>query len=249
VQPSQLGALVFGLAGVGGAIVRDRLAEAVRTGAHARGWDTLKFSIETDARVALEGAFGGGPGVVIIAGTGSNLIGKMPDGSITTVGGWGRILGDEGSGYAIGVEAIRAVTRDFDRRTDAYVLRTMLVERLGWASRDSIVAAVYQEKFDLASLAPIVLEAAANGDGAAGTILKNAAAQLADQLAAMVVRMNSPQSVGVVFIGGLIEHGTLYSQLVTSAIHERIPEAQIRQAQRPPAQGAVLMALDQLKRS
>jgi glucosamine kinase len=114
--PRDVGAVVFGLAGAGNAAVRARLTDALRSGATQRGWEHPKFTIETDARVALEGAFGGGPGVVIIAGTGSILIGKLSDGTVTSVGGWGRMLGDEGSGFHIGSEAIRAVTRDIDGR-------------------------------------------------------------------------------------------------------------------------------------
>jgi N-acetylglucosamine kinase-like BadF-type ATPase len=200
--------------------------------------------------VALEGAFGGEPGVVVIAGTGSNLIGKLPDGTVSSVGGWGRVLGDEGSGYAIGIEAVRAVTRDIDRRGEAQVLRAALATRFGMETRDAIVAKIYQDKFDLASLAPAVLEAAEKGDRPSMEILRNAASLLTDQLAAIIDRMGSAQSVtGVVFIGGLIDHDTLYSRIVTEAIHSRIPRAEIRPARYPPVQGAVLMAMNQLKRN
>jgi glucosamine kinase len=245
----QVGAVVFGLAGAGSATVRDRLAEAVRTGAPARGWEHPRFSIETDARIALEGAFGGAAGIVLIAGTGSIVIAKLPDGSVTTLGGWGRLLGDEGSGFGIGWAALRAVARDIDRRGDAQRLRAMFAERVGWATRDAIIASVYQEKFDLATLAPIVLEAAEQGDVTANAILKDGARHLVDQLVAMVDRMGPMRSVGVVFIGGLIERGTLYAGIVTGSIHARIPIVQVRQAELPPALGGVIMALDYLKRA
>jgi len=248
VDASTLGAGVFGLAGVGSAAVRDRLTESLRVGGASRGWEQMIYTIETDARVALEGAFGGEAGVVIIAGTGSNLIGKLPDGSVTTVGGWGRMLGDEGSGFAIGAEAIRAVTRAIDRRGDAQMLRTMFAERFGWTSRGAIITAVYQEKFDLASLAPLVLEAVEKGDPTAKGILATAAAQLADQLVAMVGHMGSLPSVRVVCIGGLIDHPTVYSRIVSETILARIPTIRIHPAQFPPAGGAVIMALNLLKR-
>lgn len=249
VHPHALGAVVFGLAGVGSAAVRDGLTESLRVGGASRGWEQITCSIETDARVALEGAFGGEAGVVMIAGTGSNVIGKSPDGSVTSVGGWGRMLGDEGSGFAIGSEALRAVTRDIDRRGEAQMLRAVFAERFGWTTRSAIIAAVYQEKFDLASLAPFVLDAAGKGDPTARTILTSAAAQIVDQLAAMVDRMGSPPSVGVVFIGGLIDHETVYSRIVSETILARIPNARIHPAQFPPVRGAVIMALNLLKRS
>jgi len=244
VRPSSLGTIVCGLAGVGSAAVRDRLAEALRLGGIARGWEHLRFVLETDARIALEGAFGGDAGIVVIAGTGSSLIGKLPDGSVTMVGGWGRLLGDEGSGFAIGLEAVRAVARDIDQRSEAGMLRSMFAERCGWGGRDAIIAAIYQEKYDVASLAPVVLEAAGNGDPTARAILVAAAGQLIDQLGAMVKRMGSLPSVGVVFVGGLIEHETLYSQIVADAVHQRIPQARIHPAKFPPVGGAVIMALN-----
>jgi glucosamine kinase len=249
MEVHRVGAIVFGLAGVGSATVRERLAEAIRVGARARGWENIPFALETDARIALEGAFKGEPGVVIIAGTGSALIGKLPDGTATLVGGWGRLLGDEGSGFGIGWEALRAVARDIDRRADAHVLRQLFAERVGWVSRDAIIAAVYQEKFDLATLAPMVLEAADQGDAAALAILRAGAAHLVDQLAALVDRMGPMQTIGVVFIGGLIERGTTYARIVTETISARIPNALVREAQLPPAHGAVIMALNNLKRA
>jgi glucosamine kinase len=249
VEMHSIGAVVFGLAGVGSATVRGRLAEALSAGAEARGWGKVPFALETDARIALEGAFGGEPGVVMIAGTGSILIGKLPDGSVATVGGWGRLLGDEGSGFGIGWEALRAVARDIDNRAEAHLLRSVFAERVGWQTRDAIIASVYQEKFDLATLAPIVLEAAEKGDAAALRILHEGAGHLVDQLAAMIARMDSRKPVGVVFVGGLIEQGTAYTRIVTETITSRIPQAFVAKAQYHPAQGAVIMALKNVKRA
>jgi N-acetylglucosamine kinase-like BadF-type ATPase len=244
-----LQSIVFGLAGVGSLTVRSKLAEALRAESVARSLPELPITLETDARIALEGAFGGGPGVVMIAGTGSILIGKLPGGEVRSVGGWGRVLGDEGSGYFIGLEATKAVSRDIDGREDAAVLRKVLAEANGWDSRDRVIAAVYQERFDLASLAPLVLRAAGEKDPAALRILRRAASHLADQLKAMVRAMGSQSKVGVVFIGGLIDHDTVYERLLRETITELVPSADVCPALHPPVGGAVLMALSQLQRS
>jgi N-acetylglucosamine kinase-like BadF-type ATPase len=244
-----LRSIVFGLAGAGSQTVRSKLADALRAESAVRGLPELPITLETDARIALEGAFGGGPGVVMIAGTGSILIGKLPDGTVSSVGGWGRVLGDEGSGYFIGLEATKAVSRDIDGREDAAVLRKLLAETNGWVSRDRVIAAVYQEKFDLASLAPLVMRAAGEKDPAALLILRRAASHLADQLKAMVRAMGSQSTVGVVFIGGLIDHDTVYARLLREALAELVPSADVRPALHPPVGGAVLMALQQLRRS
>jgi N-acetylglucosamine kinase-like BadF-type ATPase len=230
-------------------MVRSKLAEALRSESAVRGLPELPITLETDSRVALEGAFGGGPGVVMIAGTGSILIGKLPDGTVRSVGGWGRVLGDEGSGYFLGLEATKAVSREMDGREDASSLRKIFSETNGWVSRDTIIAAVYQQQFDLASLAPLVLKAAGENDQVAMAILRRAASHLADQLRAMVRAMGSQSRVGVVFIGGLIDHDTVYARLLRETITELVPFAEVRPALHPPVGGAVLVALSHLQRN
>lgn len=246
-SPHEIGAAVFGLAGVGSLVVRSSLEEALRVLAAPRGWSSLPMFLETDARIALEGAFGGGPGIVLIAGTGSNVIGKLPTGEVASVGGWGRVLGDEGSGYAIGLEAARAVAREIDGRGDAPRLRTLLADRFGWTSRDHVIAAVYQEKFDLASVAPVVLGAAAEGDASAVRILESAAQQLAATLRALAVRMEGGTPVGVVFTGGLIDHDTPYAGILQRAIGTTVPGAEVVPPLYPPAKGAVILAQQRLQ--
>ena len=248
-SPQDIGAAVFGLAGVGSTLVRNKLYDAVRSLTAARSWPPMNVTIDTDARIALEGAFGGGPGVVIIAGTGSNLIGKMPDGTIGSLGGWGRVLGDEGGGYYLGLETARAVARDMDGRSSAARLRTVLADQFGWTTRDRIVEAVYQEKFDLASIAPLVMETAAEGDAVATGLLQQSASHLVESLAALVRRMPGVSPVGVVFIGGLIDHETVYADILRRMIVERIPGAEVQPALYPPVRGAVLMAQHFLQRT
>jgi glucosamine kinase len=68
-----------------------------------------------DEEIALDGAFHGGPGVLVIAGTGSNVVGRSPQGEIFHLGGWGPVLSDEGSGYWIGLQAVRATLQAMDR--------------------------------------------------------------------------------------------------------------------------------------
>ncbi len=247
--PTEVHSIVFGLAGVGSQTVRSRLADALRAESAIRGMRELPITLETDSRIALEGAFAGGPGVVMIAGTGSNLIGKLPDGTVRSVGGWGRVLGDEGSGYFIGLEATKAVSRDMDGREDATVLRKVLAEATGWNSRDRVIAAVYQDKFDLASLAPLVLKVAGENDPAALAILRRAASHMVDQLKAMALAMGSQSNIGVVFVGGLIDHDTVYARLLRETIAEIIPSVRVHTALHPPVRGAVLMALSQLQRN
>ncbi|MEK9135653.1 MAG: BadF/BadG/BcrA/BcrD ATPase family protein, partial [Bacteroidota bacterium] len=173
--PDELRAVVLALAGAGDDASRLRIKDAVNDLFIRDGKKALPLFVETDARAALEGAFGGGPGVVVIAGTGSIIVGKTQRSDLLTIGGWGRILGDEGSGYFIGREALRAVTLQLDRRGEATKLKDKIAEVHHWQTRADIIKAVYQEKIELSQLAPLVLEAAAENDVVAQRILQNAA--------------------------------------------------------------------------
>ena len=248
-SPNELQHIVFALAGAGRKENQKRVKESVVDLFGEAGLKPPPISVETDARAALEGAFRGGPGVIVIAGTGSIVTGKTPQGEIITVGGWGRTLGDEGSGYQIGREALRLLTLQLDTRGDAGKLRKLLGEQAHLSTREEIIAAVYQSKFDIASLAPIVLKAAADNDLPSQRILQQAAAQLADQVRVIVLRMGILRKVGLVFCGGLIDHETVYSNVLHLKLMKMLPQVDIRPAMHPPVFGAVLIAIERLMKS
>ena len=106
-----LPALWAGLAGAGRPRVRRALEAALRDERIARA-----VRVGTDVEAAFHDAFGGGPGIVVVAGTGSVVLGAAEDGRRLQVGGWGGVMGDEGSGYHIGVSALRAIAAATDRR-------------------------------------------------------------------------------------------------------------------------------------
>ncbi len=237
---AELRAIVLGLAGAGREENRNRLSERLC----ALAGRPLPLLIETDARVALEGAFDGGPGVVIIAGTGSIVMGKNAAGDIASVGGWGRVLGDEGSGYWLGREAVRSLTRYYDGRNGSPMLAEMIGKEFGLDSRERIVAAAYQEEFDFAALAPVVLRAAEMNDSDAMEILATGAKELAEQVRAVVERFS--ERVPIALLGSLLENENVYSRIVKARVAECIPSAAICMPLHSPAVGAVLMGIRRL---
>ena len=242
--------IVIGLSGAGSDANRERIAAGIN--GHFRTKkpsSALPVTVETDARVALEGAFAGGSGVVVIAGTGSIVLGKTPRGDVLRTGGWGRILGDEGSGYYIGREALMAVTQQMDKRGDAGKLTEILAGKFGWKTREEIISAVYQEEFDIPSLTPLVFEAAVKNDIVSQRILQRAAQQLSEQIRVVVLQLGILRKVGLVMCGGLIDHQTVYSNVLHMKILKLLPQVEVRKALHSPAHGAVLMARDILKRA
>jgi len=246
--PDELASVALALAGAGDDNTKQRIKDAVNQLFEKDGRKPLPISVQTDSRAALEGAFNGGPGVVIVAGTGSVVMGKTERREILTVGGWGRYLGDEGSGYCIGREGLRAVALHFDRRGEATKLEAKLAETFQWRTRADIVQAVYQEKFDLARLAPVVLQAAGENDVVSQKILQGAALQLAEQARVVVMQMGILRKIGLVMVGGLIDHENVYSNSLHMKLMKLLPQVEVRQPMHTPAQGAVLIALEQVRK-
>ena len=233
---------VLGLAGMGALRDRQVLTGAIQARLQAMGHPPVPLAIETDGRVALEGAFNGGPGIVAVAGTGSVVMGKSAGGEAISIGGWGRVIGDEGSGYFIGLEALKAVSREIDARGEAGRLRVSIASRFGLDTRDRIIAAVYREKFDIPSVAPAVLDAAEAGDAVALGILTRAATELTAQIVAAISRLGLENGTGVVMTGGLIDHDTIYARMMADALKRQAPGADIRAPLNGPEHGALLMA-------
>jgi N-acetylglucosamine kinase-like BadF-type ATPase len=123
--------------------------------------------VRHDAEIALVGATLGEPGVIVIAGTGSVAGARNRRGEYARCGGWGHLLGDEGSAYFIAREALRAVLWAFDGRGPSTQLTEPVLKALGVASPDEILIKVYGERMsvrEIARLAPLVTEAAKRGD-------------------------------------------------------------------------------------
>jgi len=247
-QPVDLRFAVLGLAGAGNAPESEVLHRTIKELLDRNGHGQTQFSIETDVTIALEGAFDGKSGIVAIACTGSAVLGKTPSGAVVGAGGWGRSLGDEGGGYSLGREALRAAARELDGMGSSGALLALLGSRRGLDTRDRIIRAVYRDQLDIASLAPLVLEGAGRGDAVCKDILERAASSLADQVSTVFARLAVHGETGVVLLGGLVDHESAYSRILSVAIQRRSPALQIRTARRSPAEGAVLMALRRAKK-
>ena len=198
-----LAAVWAGLAGAGRASARRALEAALRSERVARA-----VRVGTDVEAALHDAFGGGSGVVVVAGTGSAVLGAAQDGRRLRVGGWGGVMGDEGGGHHIGVSALRAIAAAADRRAPPTALTAAVLDALGldWP-RQLPAWAESAAKADIAALAPLVIRAARSGDGPADAVLRRALDALANQLSAAIRELFPPASgdpPAVALAGGLV---------------------------------------------
>ena len=194
------GALVVGAAGVGRAAEREELRAALRTHELAD-----RLLITTDVELAMAAAFGTGPGLLLVAGTGSIALHRDASGAVRRAGGHGWQMGDEGSGYWIGRQALRALSRAHDARGPATTLGERFGPALRLASHDELVRwSVAAAPGEVASLAALVQDAAAAGDPVASQILDAAADELAALITALVV---AGAPIEVALAGGLLRVG------------------------------------------
>lgn len=202
-----------------------------------------------DAPSAFAGALVHGPGMIVIAGTGSALYGEGLRGNSILIGGWGPLAGDEGSGYAIGRDALRLLGKTIDKRAEAGVLTTSLQQTLGTYERAALQRRLYDPPMpreEVAALSGAVAEAAAAGDTAAGAILDSAARDLAETVADGAKLLDlSREHVRVATLGGVWKAGELVLSAFRRHLNALSPGARIEPARFPPVVGAVLIAYRQ----
>jgi len=241
--------VVLGLTGAGRIAEQKRVAAVVQRYAKRQKITLKKLIVESDARIALEGAFKGEPGIILIAGTGSIAFGKDAKGKIYRVGGWGRILGDEGSGYFLGRLGLSAVAHHLDERGKKTMLTSLIAKKYKLANQESIINAVYSNDFDIASVAPLVLEAASKKDEVCRMIVQHATLELAEHVRIIsekiekASRSRIKSKIHLSFIGGLITNDTLLSELLHQYISSNLQHVEIIQPLASPAYGAVVIGM------
>ena len=198
-----------------------------------------------DEEIAFEGAFRGGPGVLVVAGTGNNVMGRAADGAIYGAGGWGPVLGDEGSGFWIAQEALRAGFWARDRG-----IATTLLTAIGefWKLKtigEIVEMANSRPGPDFPALAPVVFQCAEAGDELATAVLKRAGAELAELVALVALKMeeSGPQSsIGVAYTGSVLEHIALVRSAMVAALQKAAPHIHVMEGAVDALEGALWRA-------
>ena len=234
--------VVAGLAGADRPLDRERLAPVVWTQLPVR---PLQLRIEHDARVGLAAGTGDKPGIILIAGTGSIAFGMDNTGRQVRAGGWGPILGDEGSGYSIGRAALIAILWEYDGRGKPTSLTKRIMSHLGVTGPDEMVSLVYQgplQRSEIAKLAEIVLEEAALGDEVSQYLITDAAEQLVRMITTVFGKLEwHQQSIPAAGIGGLLQPGNLLWTSIVEMLNRSHPQIHFIPPMLPPELGAVLL--------
>ncbi len=205
-----------------------------------------KSEVVGDQVIALDAAFKGGPGILQIAGTGSNTIGRAPDGSIESAGGWSSRLGDEGSGYWIGLHSVRRALRAYDRGEPTQVLKRV-GEIWGTPDLDKLVnLGDGTPGPDFAALAPAIYELAQAGDAVAVGVLKQAAADLTEFVLLVRAKLRKKHNIAgevpVAWTGGVVEKMTTVREAFFKGLHDAAPNLPIQDKAAVSLDGAIWRA-------
>ena len=196
----------------------------------------------SDYEIALVGATGQRFGILLLAGTGSLAYGVNANGESALVGGWGYLIGDEGSGYWLGAQALRAAVRMADGRGPDTSLYNRLLDALDITHPLEVIDWLYSQDGprvrDVATLAPLVLQSAAEDDAVARRLVGQCGFELALAVRAVRQRLDLPNQQPV-FAGSLLTTENPLSKLVCELLGlDAIPMPKY-----PPVMGAALLAL------
>ena len=238
-------AICLGIAGVDrpndAAVVRGIMQ---RIGLHSR------IVIVNDALIALETGAPGQPGVVIISGTGSIAYGRNAAGEAARSGGWGYVLGDEGSGYWIGRAALRAVLRAADLRGPRTVLTQMLLDHFQVTQPQLLLHEVYHQHLKpaaIGALASSVHTAFSEGDEAAAGILRGAADELEGSALSVARRLDlTGEAFSFILSGGIFRAVPWLVQELSRRLPLAATRSTTKLLEREPAEGAVTFAVQEV---
>jgi N-acetylglucosamine kinase-like BadF-type ATPase len=197
-----------------------------------------------DAPAALFGATGGEAGVVAISGTGSVVYGENDKGESLTLGGWGHLLGDEGSGFWLAMQAIRLGIFGQDRGEEMSALTKSALEFFECETLRALALKIYGEQITrdrLAKFAERVNESAMQGDDTARRLIKNGAHYLADLVFVAIRKLKFENEAKVATVGGMFR-SSLMRETFVEWLRNQTPNATVIKPAFNPAIGALLIA-------
>jgi N-acetylglucosamine kinase-like BadF-type ATPase len=248
ISPDRISGICIGVTGAARPAIAEKirgiLRELISEGAPA------KIEVIGDHEIALEAAFGAGPGVIAIAGTGSIVYGRDARSHTARAGGWGFAISDEGSGHWIGRGAISAILNARDEGLDT-ALTGMVLNAWKLATLDALVQhANSTPPPDFPRLFPVVLRAADEGDSIARKLLSDAGTKLADLTAIVIRRLKShavadvhlAPGLPVAMTGSVFRQSSRVREVFYNELQVSFPGLDVRQDLVDPVEGALARA-------
>ncbi len=233
--------IVLGTAGAGRKDDAERLEQSFLEYAKEKNEVINNFKVVSDARISLEGAFSGRPGSILISGTGSIMFGKDAEGNIHRVGGFGRFIGDEGSGYSLGKKGLAAVSKFYDGRGKMTMLSKLVANHYEITDSEKLINAVYKNNLDIASVARHLIYCAKKDDEVCINIVEEETDELISHISAMKEKLKQ-EVMEVSFTGSIITTDNFFSRLLLKKIKKHFSDVRVIEAEHNAAQGAVILA-------
>lgn len=236
---SEVTVVVIGTAGISLKQTPDWMRKLVS--AHT----TARLDLCGDEEIALDAAFFGGRGVLVMAGTGSNVMGRSSDGLCQNVGGWGPLLGDQGSGHWVGLEGLRAALRAHDHGRTSGLMASVLEHWQCRAVEDLLTCVYGPEKPDFSQLAPLVRTAAEAGDADCLAVLERGGRLLGEDAAEAcrkVMALDGGVTPHVAYTGSAISQIPAIRKALAAALHAEFPEAKLAEDPVDSVEGALWRA-------
>jgi N-acetylmuramic acid 6-phosphate etherase len=206
-------------------------------------WPKAKIVVGSDRDSGLAAGLGRSDGIVVNAGTGASVTGRRGD-RIEKAGGWGHILGDTGGGYFLSVQALRLILREYDLHRGEAQFTADILRALSLNSRDDLVRwAQNADKMEIATIAPIVFDAATKGDANAVKIIEEGAGVLSEYTEAVATRLHllAPK---VILLGGLFQRDSVYTHAYRRKLKKQMPDARVAMSEQSPELGAAWLAAE-----
>ncbi|MDA0987285.1 MAG: hypothetical protein O3A55_06795 [Bacteroidetes bacterium] len=251
IKKPEIEKIVIGISGAGRKVDQLNLKNSVLREAQNKKLKINELVILPDALVTLESAFGGKSGIILIAGTGSIAFGKDNIRKIYRVGGWGRIIGDEGSGYFIGQLALNKISQVIDGRIKSNGIINLVAKKFRLTSQEKIIKKVYREQFNISKLAPQIILAAQKGEKISSHIIKTSINELVLMVETLVKKgdfrnfevVKEKNKIPIICYGGLIDGSNYFRKKLEKAILKSNRRFKIIKRKFLPVEGALNLVL------
>ncbi|KAB2842707.1 MAG: hypothetical protein F9K45_06760 [Melioribacteraceae bacterium] len=241
INYNDIKSIAVGLSGAGRKTDAEKIYTKITEAAQERRIYFSQIKIVSDAEAALEGAFNGNTGSILICGTGSIMFGKDENSNFHRVGGCGRIIGDEGGGYNMGRKGLIAAAKYFDGRGEKTELTEIIFDEFKIQNQQQLINEVYRNNFDISSFARFVINSAENGDEVCIKIVDEEIEELILHLHAMnnILKVDP---FNVALIGSILANENFYSKLFKEKSVNALANLNFVKAEYPPEIGAAILA-------
>ncbi len=211
----------------------------------------FKIIVNNDVKTALTNAHGEQKGIMLVCGTGSIAAGVNGKNNFVRVGGWGHLIGDEGSGYKIAIKMLQKIMKSFDGREKSTELTELVLKELGIEEPLEILDYVYNpeiSKENIADLTPLLFEAIRAGDDIAREIVDNAADNLLEMVKTVIGKLKLSEKDQIISLsGGVFENSKIMKETFKNKAKKEIPSITFREPKFPPGIGALIIGWNELE--